>query len=128
MWDLWWTEAHWGGYSPSASVSLATHSTDSSTAITIYHPGMIQQTINGRSNSGLGSTPAPLINKKLQKIPTRSCKFTTEKSLHKNLRYLNRYVGKASLEKRKPPQINKLRYEIIRRSTGNSKSNTLPAC
>jgi hypothetical protein len=27
MWGLWWTKRHWGRFSPSTSVSLATHST-----------------------------------------------------------------------------------------------------
>jgi hypothetical protein len=26
MWDLWWTERHWGRFPPSTSVSLSTHS------------------------------------------------------------------------------------------------------
>jgi hypothetical protein len=43
MWDLWWTRWHWGKFSPSISVSLAnSHSTDCSTLIIIYHPGLVQ--------------------------------------------------------------------------------------
>jgi hypothetical protein len=44
MWDLWWTKWHWGSFSPSTSVSPAnSHSTDCSTFIIIYHPGLAQQ-------------------------------------------------------------------------------------
>jgi hypothetical protein len=28
MWDLWWTKRHWGRFSQSISVSLASHSID----------------------------------------------------------------------------------------------------
>jgi hypothetical protein len=38
MWDLWWTKWHWG-----TSVSPAnSYSTDYSTLIFIYHPGLVQ--------------------------------------------------------------------------------------
>jgi hypothetical protein len=40
--NLFWTKWHWGRYSPSISVSLASsHSTDCPTLI-IYHPGLVQ--------------------------------------------------------------------------------------
>jgi hypothetical protein len=46
MWDLWWTQWHWGRFSPDISVSLAnSHSTDCSTIIIIiiiYHLGLAQ--------------------------------------------------------------------------------------
>jgi hypothetical protein len=43
MWDLWRTECHWGRFYPSTSVSPAnSHSTDCSTLIIIYHPGLVQ--------------------------------------------------------------------------------------
>jgi hypothetical protein len=42
MWDLWWTKQHWGRFSPSTLVFLAKHSTDFSTLIIIYHPGLVQ--------------------------------------------------------------------------------------
>jgi hypothetical protein len=43
MWDLRWTKWHWGRVSPSTSVSPAiSHSTDCSTFIIIYHPGLVQ--------------------------------------------------------------------------------------
>jgi hypothetical protein len=43
MWDLWWTKQHWGTFFPTYSVSLAnSHSTDRSTLIIIYHPGLVQ--------------------------------------------------------------------------------------
>jgi hypothetical protein len=42
MWDLWWTNWHWGMFSRGASVSPAiSHSTNYSTLI-IYHPGLVQ--------------------------------------------------------------------------------------
>jgi hypothetical protein len=33
MWHLWWTKWHWGRFSPSTSVSLASHSTNFSIII-----------------------------------------------------------------------------------------------
>jgi hypothetical protein len=43
MWDLWWTKWHWGRFSPSISLSPANSlSTDCSTFIIIYHPGLVQ--------------------------------------------------------------------------------------
>jgi hypothetical protein len=43
MWDLWWTMWHWGRFSPSTSVSpVNSHSTDCTTHIIIYHPGLVQ--------------------------------------------------------------------------------------
>jgi hypothetical protein len=43
MWDLWWTKWHWGRFSRSTSISSAnSHSTDCSTFIIIYHPGLVQ--------------------------------------------------------------------------------------
>jgi hypothetical protein len=51
MWDLWWTEWHWGRFSPSISVSPANfHSADCSTSI-IYHPAITRGWYN-RSVSG----------------------------------------------------------------------------
>jgi hypothetical protein len=43
MWHLWWTNWHWGKFSPSTSVSPAnSHATDFSTFIIIYHLGLVQ--------------------------------------------------------------------------------------
>jgi hypothetical protein len=43
IWDLWWKKWHSGRFSPSISVSPANyHSTDCSTSIIIYHPGLVQ--------------------------------------------------------------------------------------
>jgi hypothetical protein len=43
MWDLWWTNWRSGNFSPTTSVSPAdSHSTDCSTLIIIYHPGLVQ--------------------------------------------------------------------------------------
>jgi hypothetical protein len=43
MWDLWLAKWHWGRFSPSISVSPAnSHSTNCSTFIMIYHPGLVQ--------------------------------------------------------------------------------------
>jgi hypothetical protein len=39
------------------------HFTNRSTINTIYHPGLENKPINGRCNSGTGSTPAPEIIK-----------------------------------------------------------------
>jgi hypothetical protein len=42
--SLSWTEWHWGWFSLNTSVSPTTHySTNCSTVITIYHPGLVQQ-------------------------------------------------------------------------------------
>jgi hypothetical protein len=43
MWDLWWKKWQWGRFSLSTSVSPAnSNSTDCSTFIIIYHPGLVQ--------------------------------------------------------------------------------------
>jgi hypothetical protein len=41
MWDLWWAKWHWGRFSASTEVSLATHSTDCSTLIIIHHQRLV---------------------------------------------------------------------------------------
>jgi hypothetical protein len=45
MWELWWTNGHWGRFSPSTSVNPAnSHSTDFFTLIIIYHAGLEWET------------------------------------------------------------------------------------
>jgi hypothetical protein len=41
-WDLWWTKRHWNRFSPSTSVSPATHSTDCSTLVIMHKQGLVQ--------------------------------------------------------------------------------------
>jgi hypothetical protein len=44
MWDLWWTERHWGTFSPSNSVSPANHHSTNFSIIIItrgWHDGPI---------------------------------------------------------------------------------------
>jgi hypothetical protein len=68
--DLWWTKWHWGRFSPSTSVSPAnSHSTDCSTFVIIYHPGLITigQLVDDVP-SGLRLTP-PEETKKNKKQP-----------------------------------------------------------
>jgi hypothetical protein len=62
--ELWWTERHWqdfceylGKSCHSFSPLIAPHSSPSITQ------GWYRRPINGRSNSGLGSTPGSWINK-----------------------------------------------------------------
>jgi hypothetical protein len=62
MWDLWWTKCRFGRFSPSTSVSPANlHSTNFSTIIIAYHPGLVQQASSGR---GTKSTTAQIKKKK----------------------------------------------------------------
>jgi hypothetical protein len=50
MWDLWWTEWHWGRSFPSTSVSPANlHSTNCPTITIIYHLGLVQLASSGRN-------------------------------------------------------------------------------
>jgi hypothetical protein len=44
MWDLWYSNRHWGRFAPSISVSLVNHSTYCYTLIVIRHPGLVQET------------------------------------------------------------------------------------
>jgi hypothetical protein len=41
MCDMWWTMPPFGLFSPCTTVSPTTHFTDSSTLITIHHPGLL---------------------------------------------------------------------------------------
>jgi hypothetical protein len=44
MLDMWWTERHWGRFSPSTSVALPIiHSINCSTIITVHQSGLVQQ-------------------------------------------------------------------------------------
>jgi hypothetical protein len=43
MWDLWWTNQHRGRFSPSTTVSPASHPTDCSTLIVVLHLGLVQK-------------------------------------------------------------------------------------
>jgi hypothetical protein len=45
MWDLWWTERHWGRSSPCISVSSVNHSTDCSTLIIHHQPGFVVESV-----------------------------------------------------------------------------------
>jgi hypothetical protein len=66
MWDLWWTEWHWGRLSASTSISSAKHPTDCCTPIIIHHHlWLVQQASTGLSNSGLGSTPPQETKKRI---------------------------------------------------------------
>jgi hypothetical protein len=69
MWDLWWTNWHWGRVFPSSLVSPAnSHSTDCSTLI-ICHSGLVQQAqLVADVLSGLSLTPPQETKKKVQKI------------------------------------------------------------
>jgi hypothetical protein len=43
MWNFWWTKWYWVRFSPRTSVSpVNSHSTDCSTLVIIYHPGLVQ--------------------------------------------------------------------------------------
>jgi hypothetical protein len=42
MWDLWWTKRQWSMFSLSISVFLANQSTDGTTPIITYQPGLVQ--------------------------------------------------------------------------------------
>jgi hypothetical protein len=57
---LWRTKRHWGRFPPSTSVSLAADSVH----WLLHNHHWYKGSINGHSNSGLGSIPAVYINKK----------------------------------------------------------------
>jgi hypothetical protein len=66
-WDLWWTKWHWGRFSSSTSVSPSnSHSTDCSTFIIIYHPGLVQYTNKWRTYQVDSASPRPKKQKKVR--------------------------------------------------------------
>jgi hypothetical protein len=64
IWDLWWTKWHWGGFSPSTSVSPPNlYSTNCSTVTIIYHLGLVQWVNSDRSTKWIQSHPTKYNNK-----------------------------------------------------------------
>jgi hypothetical protein len=82
MWDLWSTKRYRGRFSPSTSVSLASHSTNRSTFI-IHHPRLVQLASSGLSNSELRPTPPQKWGKPLSRAEVSAlCKDKEETMQH----------------------------------------------
>jgi hypothetical protein len=68
MWDLWWTQCYWGRFSPSTSVSPATHHSAKFSILIITWVGAVGQLVAALT-SAPSWTPPPLFGlNKIKKL------------------------------------------------------------